>query len=271
MAARTRKKHTEKHAAAARTARPRVSRRGTSPAEWQTRCELAAAHRLIAHFVFVDMTYNHVSVRVPDEPGHFLVKADNVFMEQVTASNLVKYDLDGRQVGTSAFKASPAAYNLHAAVLKARPDVQAAVHTHSPANLAVSAQQQGLLPLTQQAMRFYNRIARYPNTLDDTTRAGADQLAAALGAHWVMLLENHGALVCGTTLPEAYIYHHFFELACRAQVGALAGGGKLILPEPAVCEERAAKFGRFGIYDATSRDWVASMALVEKLYPDYKT
>ena len=125
------------------------------------------------------------------------------------------------------FKASPAAYNLHAAVLRARPDINAAVHTHSPANLAVSAQQHGLLPLTQQAMRFYNRIARYPNLTDDTTREGADQLAVALGEHWTMLLENHGALVCGTTLPEAYIYHHFFELACRAQLGALAGGGCL--------------------------------------------
>jgi ribulose-5-phosphate 4-epimerase/fuculose-1-phosphate aldolase len=241
-----------------------------SEAEWQLRCELAAAHRLIAHFVFVDMTYNHVSVRVPGEPGHFLVKADNVFMEQVTASNLVKYDLDGNQVMESGHKASAAAYNLHAAVLKARPDIVAAVHTHSPANLAVSAHKDGLLPLTQQAMRFYNRISRYPNEVDDTTREGTDQLARALGDKWVMILENHGALVCGTTLPEAYIYHHFFELACRAQVGALAGGAELVMPSPLVCEERVKKFGRIGVYDSKSRDWVASMALVEKLYPDYK-
>ncbi len=208
---------------------------------------------------------------MPGEPEHFLVKADTVFMEQVTASNLVKYDLEGKAVGVSPFKASPAAYNLHAAVLRTRPDIHSAVHTHTPANLAVSAQQHGLLPLTQQAMRFYERIARYPNEVDDTTREGADLLAAALGKQWVMLLENHGALVCGTTLPEAYIYHHFFELACRAQIGALAGGGKLIIPDPAVCTARAAKFGRMGVYKTDSRDWVASMALVEKLYPDYKT
>ena len=267
MVARAKQKHT--HAARSRTLRARVGEM-----EWQARCELAAAHRLVAHFVSADLTYNHISLRVPGEPEHFLVKADNVFMEQVTASNLVKYDLEGRQVGMSSlrpFKASPAAYNLHAAVLRARPDIHSAVHTHSPANLAVSAQQHGLLPLTQQAMRFYDRIARYPNEVDDTTREGADQLAAALGKQWVMLLENHGALVCGTTLPEAYIYHHFFELACRAQIGALAGGGKLIIPDAAVCAARAAKFGRMGVYNAGSRDWVASMALVEKLYPDYKT
>lgn len=248
-----------------------AARRRIDPAEWQLRCELAAAHRLIAHFVSVDLTYNHISARVPGEPRHFLVKADNVLMQQVTASNLVKYDVDGNKVTESEYKASPAAYNVHAAVLKARPDVMAAVHTHSPANLAVSAQKRGLLPITQQAMRFYNRVAYYPNVHDDTTREGTDRLAAALSDKWVMILENHGALVCGTTLAEAYIYHHFLELACRAQVGALAGGAELIIPPPEVCEERVKKFGRVGVYDASSRDWVASIALVETLYPDYKT
>src|SRR5260370_5208803 len=102
--------------------KPKGALRGrVSAEEWQLRCERAAAHRLIAHFVFVDMTYNHISVRLPGEPEHFLVKADNVFMEQVTASNLVKYDLDGRQVADSGHKASPAAPNLHPAVLKPRP------------------------------------------------------------------------------------------------------------------------------------------------------
>ena len=240
-----------------------------SAEEWRLRCELAAAHRLVGHFVFVDMTYNHISVRLPENPNHFLVKPDNQFMEQVTASSLVKYDVEGRIVIDSGYKASPAAYNLHAAVLKTRPDIHACVHTHSPANLAVSAQKHGLLPITQQAMRFYNRIAYYPNEVDDTTREGTDKLAAALGDKWVMILENHGALVCGTTLPEAYIYHHFFELACRAQVGAVAAGAELIMPEPSVCEERVKKFGRIGVYNSTSRDWVASMALVEKLYPDF--
>lgn len=250
--------------------RGRSVRNLVSAEEWQLRCELAAAHRLIAHFVFVDMTYNHISARVPGEPNHFLVKADNRFMEQVTASSLVKYDIDGNRIMDSPYQASPAAYNLHAAIMKTRPDIQAAVHTHSPANLAVSAQKRGLLPITQQAMRFYNRIAYYPNEVDDTTREGSDRAARALGDQWVMILENHGALVCGATLPEAYIYHHFFELACRAQVGALAAGVELNMPSPDVCEERARKFGRIGAYDSKCRDWVAALALVEKLYSDYK-
>ncbi len=248
----------------------RALRERVSAEEWRLRCELAAAHRLIAHFVSVDLTYNHVSARVPGEPRHFLVKADNVFMEQVTASNLVKYDLGGRQVSDSGYRASPAATNLHSAVLMARPDIVAAVHTHSPANLAVSAQKGGLRPITQQAMRFYNRVAYYPNVADDTTPEGTAQLARVQGDKWTMILENHGALVCGTSLAEAYIYHHFFELACRAQVGALAGGAELITPSPEVCEERAKKFGRIGQYDHQSRDWVAGMALALKLFPDHQ-
>ena len=248
----------------------RPVRERVSTDEWRLRRELAAAHRLVAHFVSVDLTYNHISARVPGEPRHFLVKADKVFMEQVTASNLVKYDVDGNQVMDSGHKASAAAYNLHAAVLKARPDIVAAVHTHSPANLAVSAQKGGLRPITQQAMRFYNRIAYYPNAVDDTTPEGTAQLARALGDKWTMILENHGALVCGTSLAEAYIYHHFFELACRAQVGALAGGAELITPAPEVCEERARKFGRIGQYNHQSRDWVAGMALAQKLFPDHE-
>ena len=97
--------------------------------------------------------------------------------------------------------------------------------------------------------------------------AGALQL---VGDKWTMILENHGTLVCGTSLAEAYIYHHFFELACRAQVGALAGGAEIITPAPEVCEERAKKFGRIGQYDRRSRDWVAGMALAGKLFPDHK-
>ncbi len=250
--------------------KPQLVRERVSDGEWQLRCELAAAHRLVAHFVFVDMTYNHISVRIPGEPQHFLVKAESVFMEQVTASNIVKYDIDGNQVLASDFKASPAAYNVHASVYKARPDIMGAVHTHSPANLAVSAQKCGLLPLTQQAMRFYNRVAYYKNEYDDTTPEGTQHMARALGDKWHMLLENHGALVCGSTLAEAYIYHHFFELACRAQIGALGGGTELVMPTPEVCEERAKKFGRIGQYNSKSRDWVASIALADKLFPEYR-
>ncbi len=242
-----------------------------SDAEWQLRCELACAHRLVAHFVFCDLTYNHLSVRCPDNPDHFLVKAQDVFMEQVTASNLVKYDLEGNQVAPSPWKAAMSAYNIHGAILRERPDLNAVVHTHSPANLAVSAQKHGLLMLSQQAMRFHGQIAYYPYDGDDATRDGATRLARAMGDKWLMILHNHGAVVAGLNIPEAWIQHHFLELACRAQIGALAGGSALIQPSRELCEERVRMFGRLGLYDASSRDWVAGRALVEKLYPDHRS
>jgi ribulose-5-phosphate 4-epimerase/fuculose-1-phosphate aldolase len=241
-----------------------------SPEEWQLRCELAAAHRLIAHFINTDLTYNHISVRLPEEPNHFLVKAETFYMEQVTASNVVKYDVAGNKVMDSPFQASPAAYNVHAAVLKARPDIICAVHTHTPANLAISAQKCGLLPITQQSVRFYERIAYYKNEVDDTTKEGTAHMARQLGDKWVMIMENHGALICGKSLPESYIFHHFFELACKAQIGAMAGGGELIIPPKEILETRVAKAGKVGFYDRNSKDWTAGIALADKLFPDYK-
>ncbi len=244
-------------------------REQVSEIEWQLRCELAAAHRLVAHFVFVDLTYNHISVRLPDNPSHFLVKPATVFMEQVTASNLVKYDLDGNQVLESPYLAAPSAYNIHGAVLRQRPGIEAVLHTHSPANLAVSAQKHGLLMLTQQAMRFHDRIAYYDYDGDDASKEGAARLASAMGDQWLMILRNHGAVVCGKSIPEVYIQHHFLELACRAQIGALAGNTELVTPARPLCEERARQFGQPGQYDRTSRDWIAGLALVEQHYPGF--
>lgn len=91
-----------------------------------------------------------------------------------------------------------------------------------------------------------------------------------MGDKWLLILHNHGVVVGGKTIAEVYIQHHFLELACRAQVGALAGGTELVTPSRELCKERARMFGRFGQYDSKSRDWVAGLALVEKLYPDYK-
>ena len=239
-------------------------------AEWRVRGELAAAHRLLAHFGFVDLTYNHVSVRVPGAHDQFLLKADNLLFEQVNASNLVRYDLDGNITLENGFKSSMAAFNLHVSVLEARDDIMAVVHTHTPANLAVSAHRRGLLPISQQAMRFYNRIAYHKNAANDATREGSRDIADALGDKWTMLLENHGAVVCGATLAEAYIYHHFLELACRAQANAVGAGDELIIPPDEVCEQRAEVAGRHGVYDSDSRDWQASMLFAEHHFPDFK-
>lgn len=245
-------------------------REQVSEAEWNLRVELAAAHRLLAHAGINDLTYNHVSARVPGEPDCFLIKSERLLMEQVSASNLVKYDLDGNKVIESAHSCSKAGFNIHVSVLTARPDIGAAIHTHTPANVAVSCQKHGLLPISQQACRFYGEVVYHRNDGKDAVREGSDLIAATLGDKWTAILENHGALVCGATLPEAYVYHHFFELACKIQIAALAGGGELIPMSHELASERARKAGRHGVMDSDQRDWVASMKLAEALDPSFK-
>ena len=120
-------------------------------------------------------------------------------------------------------------------------------------------------------MRFYGQIAYYPYYGADATKEGAARLARGMEDKWLMLLHNHGAVVCGKTVQDAYIHNHFPELACRTQIGALAGGSELIAPSRELCGERAKMFGRVRLYDATSRDWIAGLALVEQKYPDYKS
>lgn len=245
-------------------------REQVSDAEWSLRIELAAAHRLLAHEGINDLTYNHISARVPGEPDCFLIKSERLLMQQVSASNLVKYDLDGNKVLETGHSCSKAGFNIHVSVLTARPDIGSVIHTHTPANVAVSAQRHGLLPISQQACRFYNQIAYHANDGKDAVRDGTDLIAEALGNKWTAVLENHGALVCGTSLPEAFVYHHFFELACKIQISALAGGGELIHMSHDRASERAAKAGCHGHIDSDHRDWVASMLLAESLDTSFK-
>ena len=241
-----------------------------SDEEWNLRVELAAAHRLLAHNGINDLTYNHISARVPGEPNCFLIKSERLLMEQVAASNLVKYDLDGNKVIETEHSCSKAGFNIHVSVLTARPDINGVIHTHTPANVAVSCQKHGLLPISQQACRFHNRIAYHANDGKDAVREGTDAIAETLGDKWTMILENHGALICGASLPEAFVYHHFFELACKIQIAALAGGGELIHMSEELAEERATKAGKHGHIDSDHRDWVASMLLAEALDPSFR-
>ena len=258
------RKRAKSSAKIARTERSRVSAE-----EWQLRCELAAAHRLVAHFVFVDMTYNHISVRLPENPQHFLVKPDNQFMEQVTASSLVKYDVDGNRVMDSSYKASPAAYNLHAAVLKTRPDIQACVHTHSPANLAVSAQKHGLLPITQQAMRFYKRIGYHPYEGITEDFGERERITRHLANNRALIMHNHGVLTVGKTAREAFILMKHLMEAAEIQLRMEATGGELIEIPPAIAKKTVAQYHK---HDSGrgSADWPAYLRMLDKIDPSYR-
>jgi ribulose-5-phosphate 4-epimerase/fuculose-1-phosphate aldolase len=248
----------------------RPIRRRVDAAEWKTRVDLAACYRLAAYYGMTDQIYNHISARVPGEHDRFLINAYGMLFEEVTASSLVGIDSAGRILDDeTGFGINPAGFVIHSAVHAARPDAACVIHTHSRAGMAVSAQKQGLLPLTQHAMRFWNRIAYHDYeglALDMDERA---RLARDLGNHEAMILRNHGLLTLGPTIRQAFEVMYYLERSCQAQIDAMAGGAAVILPPPEVCERTARLFERPG-RPAMTRDWPALLRLLDRLDDSYR-
>jgi ribulose-5-phosphate 4-epimerase/fuculose-1-phosphate aldolase len=240
-------------------------RESVSEAEWETRVELAASYRLLAHFGVSDLTYNHLSARVPDAPDQLLIKSQTEMFDEVTASSLLKYDFEGNPLQEGASELRGGGYVIHAGVLAARDDLNAVFHTHTPAVMGVSAQKHGLLPINQHAMRFYNRIAYHHFMGFEFDLAMRKPLIEDLGEHKVALLHNHGSLVCGETVAEAFVLHHFLEMACQGQIAALAGGTEIILPTPEACEFAASQIHGNRTLAIGGKDWPACLRLAERL------
>src|SRR5687767_11818594 len=218
--------------------RTRSMRDRVSNEEWLARVDLAACYRLVHHFGMDDLVYNHISARVPGEEGHFLINAYGMTYDEITASSLVKIDFDGNVVHDSGtgYGINQAGFVIHSAVHRGRPDVACVIHTHTPAGMAVSAMQCGLLPLTQNAMFFsgvgYHDYEGPAVDLDEQKRLVAD-----LGGHVAMILRNHGLLSVGATIPEAFITLYWLERACQAQVFALGGNTELVHPEKSTVQK----------------------------------
>jgi ribulose-5-phosphate 4-epimerase/fuculose-1-phosphate aldolase len=239
-------------------------------AEWHARVELAACYRLMAAFGFHDLTYNHLSSRIPDAPDHYLIKGEEQLFEQVTASSLLLYDFQGQKLRPSPYKVSPGGLVIHGGVMEGRADIHAVFHTHSTANMAVSAQKCGLLPICQQAMNFYNRIAYHDFGGFEFNLSGRERLLRDLEGVYTMIMRNHGVLVCGRTVPEAYVRHHQLEMSCRMQIAALSAGGveSLVIPSHEVCEYAARQSDR-GVITAEGRDWPALLAYAKQIAPNF--
>ena len=249
---------------------------GISDAEWQIRCDLAALYRLVAHHRWTDFIYTHLSARVPGPEHHFLINKYGVNFEHMRASDLVKIDVDGRIVeegrGLSSRDVNAAGFCIHSAIHMARQDLMCVVHTHTPAGIAVSAQKEGLLPLSQHACKFYGRIAYHGYegiALDLDERA---RLVADLGEHKAMILRNHGLLVGGTSIAEAFHMIYMLERACAAQVAALSGGREIILPPHEVCAHTAEQFRKSENDEQHyAMVWDAALRLIEDGRPDYRS
>ncbi|MFJ9534210.1 class II aldolase/adducin family protein [Herbaspirillum sp. NPDC101396] len=203
--------------------------------EWQTRLDLAACYRLCALQGWDDVIYTHISATVPDEPGHFLLNPFGLRFDEVCASNLVKVDRHGAIVGDSPYRINVSGFAIHGAVHAARPDALCVMHLHNDHAVAVSAQPQGLLPLSQHALRFYEAIACHDYEGLALTPAEQTRLIERLADLPALLLRNHGSLVCGRTVAEAYVLMDTLDKACRIQLLAQAGGQALHMPATDIC------------------------------------
>lgn len=205
-----------------------------SPEEWRTRVDLAACYRLMAVYGMTDLIYNHISARIPGAHDHYLINPYGMLYEEITASSLVKIDVEGATVLQPAhgYNVNVAGFYLHAPIHKARPDLQCIVHTHTRAGTAVSGMSEGLLPLSQTAMRFHGRIGYHDFEGPAISGAECDRVTADLGAHDILILRNHGLLACGRSIPQAFNAIYWLENACRIQVDMLSANRPLHLPSP---------------------------------------
>lgn len=243
-----------------------------SPEEWQTRVNLAACYRLVALNGMTDLDATHISARSPQNPEHFFLNPFGMLFHEITASSLVKLDLDGNIIEPNPYGLNPAGVVIHSAVLRGRPDVASVVHTHTRAGMAVSAQKDGLLPLTQTSLRFYGKLA-YHEYEGIAEPGEEDRLVEHLGDKPAMILRNHGLLATGRTVPEAYLNIHELEHACQAQIDAQSGGNANLLIVPkAVCESTAQQYIRFtGNKIPGERAWPAHLRTLDHVDPSYKT
>lgn len=195
-----------------------------SAEEWQVRVDLAAAYRLVDHYGWTDMIFTHLSARVPGPEHHFLINPYGLMFDEVTASNLVKVDLEGNIVMASDYEVNPAGFCIHSAVHMAREDAQAVMHLHTDDGVAVAAMAAGLLPLTQTAMVIHDHIAYHEYEGVALDLSERERLVKDLGDKKLMILRNHGTLAVGNTVSDCFLWLYNLERACSMQVRAMAGG-----------------------------------------------
>ena len=212
-------------------------REQVSPEEWQVRVDLAACYRLVAMYGYTEMIANHISVRVPGTKDQFLLNPYGMLYEEVDASSLIKIDVDGNILfNATDYSVNKAGFVIHSAVHMARHDAACVAHTHTPAGMAVSAMECGLLPLAQTSMRFVHIAYHdFEGIADDVEER--ERLVQHLGNHEAMILRNHGLLVTGRDVPAAFNVLYRLERACEVQVMAMAANTKLVLPSKEILEE----------------------------------
>ena len=242
-----------------------------SDEEWELRVDLAAAYRMVANYGWDDLIFTHLSVRIPGPEHHFLLNPYNLMFEEITASSLIKVDVDGNALEPTVFITNPAGFTIHSAIHMAREDAQAVMHLHTPSGQAVSAQAEGLLPLTQAAMLVRDDIAYHDYEGLAVDMDERERIVADLGSRNMMLLRNHGTLSVGETIGEAFVRLYTLERACQAQVMALSAGQNINNP-PQGAPEVAAQQGALALPIAAKLlAWPALKRKAYRLDPNFAT
>ena len=246
--------------------------------EQRLRQELAACYRLIAHFRMSDLIFTHISLRLPGPEHHFLINPYGLLFDEITASSLVKIDLQGRPVEPSPHPVNPAGFVIHSAIHAAREDAHCVLHTHTRAGCAVAALECGLLPVNQMSMEFYGRVAYHAYEGIALDMDEQQRLVADLGDKPVMILRNHGLLATGGSVAEAFLRMYYLEKACEIQLAAQSAG-QVILPPVEVCAHterqfnapgRGVKQGELTDPDALQLAWAALLRMLERVAPGYQ-
>jgi ribulose-5-phosphate 4-epimerase/fuculose-1-phosphate aldolase len=243
-----------------------------SPEEWAIRVDLAAAYRLVAYFRWDDLVFTHITARVPGPEHHFLINPYGMMFEEITASSLIKIDMQGNKVSDSPWPVNPAGFVIHSAIHAARHDVVCVLHTHALNGVAVSAQKNGVLPLSQQSIFVLADLAYHDYEGVALRDDEKPRLVADMGKKNYLMLRNHGLLTAGRTVSEAFQRMYTFETTCTVQVRAQAGGGELIPIQQSIIDtamEQARQVtNNLGPHLLV---WPGLLRRLDRLDPSYKT
>jgi len=242
---------------------------GISVAEWQVRVDLAACYRLCALKNWDDLIYTHISATVPGEEGRFLINPFGWRFDEITASSLVKIDIHGNIIGDQSARVNVTGFAIHGAVHAARKDAMCVMHLHNENGVAAGMQKGGLLPPSQHALRFSEQMGYHDYEGLALSAAEQTRLIERLGDYPAMLLRNHGTLVSGRTVAEAYVLMDMLDKACSFQLKAQSGGGPLNIPSPEVCAKTYKELLGDGSPEGVL-EWPALLRKLDAISPSYR-
>lgn len=245
-------------------------REQVAESEWQVRVDLAAAYRLVAHYGWDDLIFTHISARVPGSEHHFLINPYGLMFDEITASSLVKIDLAGNKVVDSPYPVNPAGFMIHSAVHAGRADALCVMHLHTDHGIAVSAQQPGLLPLSQQALFALNSLAYHEYEGLALTDEEKPRLVADLGDKNNLILRNHGLLTIGANVAEAFLSMYLLERACKIQILALSGNTEVSRVPEKIVELVAAQQQIVTVGQGAMLVWPGLLRKLDRMDGSYK-